>query len=103
MSRRVAFFTLVFSLGCGARTGTLSLEPHTDAARVDAGPQDGGHDAAMDANIDGGHDGGFDGGPDTGFDGGHDVGIDTNPDTGCMANPDLCLATESCTSTADDD
>ena len=103
MSRRVAFFTLVVSLGCGARTGTLSLEPHTDAARVDAGPQDGGHDAAMDANIDGGHDGGNDSGPDMGNDSGHDVGIDTNPDTGCMPNPDQCQATESCTSTADDD
>jgi hypothetical protein len=97
MSRRVVFFTLAFFVGCGARTGTLSENPHL----TDGGPRP---DAFVpDSGMDGGGDAGNDAGFDTGIDGGHDVGIDTNPDTGCMPLPDGCTMTESCTSTADDD
>jgi hypothetical protein len=108
MSRRVAFFTFVFALGCviqgcGARTGTLSSDPHLRDASVDAAPTEGGPDANIDGGNDAGSDGGNDAGFDGGFDAGHDVGIDTNPDTGCMALPDGCSEAESCTSTADDD
>lgn len=104
MSRVVVFLTFVSLLGCGARTGTLSLTPHTDASVDAARPDAALPDAAIDAGMDAGHDAGPpDTGFDTGFDAGHDVGTDTDPDTGCMPMPSGCSMTESCTSTADDD
>jgi len=102
MSRRVALLTLALlalTPGCGARTGTLSLDPR-DSGRP---PQDAGRDAAFDSGMDAGRDAGNDAGSDSGSDAGRDTGFDTNPDTGCMPNPDGCSGAESCTSTADDD